>query len=104
MQVGAVAEAVTARTRAGDSPQAEIMVPLVGAVEELLIERAEAERVLDEVPHGVGRLIRIAGRAARPGLTLGVCRQHEGDPESIRFFHAAGWTTSPAHHSGFRWP
>jgi pyruvate,orthophosphate dikinase len=42
---------------------------------------------------GVGRLIRIAvkeGRAARPGLTLGVCRQHGGDPESIRFFHAAG--------------
>jgi pyruvate,orthophosphate dikinase len=146
------------------------MVPLVGAVEELRIERAEVERVLDEVSYesgvpvrcpvgtmielpraaltagriaeeaeffsfgtndltqttwgfsrddveaaffsayldkgvfptspfetidrdGVGRLIRIAveeGRAARPGLTLGVCGEHGGDPDSVHFFHAAG--------------
>ncbi|WP_328980728.1 pyruvate, phosphate dikinase [Streptomyces canus] len=170
MQVRAVAEAVVARTRAGGSPRAEIMVPLVGAVEELRIERAEVERVLDEVSYesgvpvrcpvgtmielpraaltagriaeeaeffsfgtndltqttwgfsrddveaaffsayldkgvfptspfetidrdGVGRLIRIAveeGRAARPGLTLGVCGEHGGDPDSVHFFHAAG--------------
>jgi pyruvate,orthophosphate dikinase len=44
MQVRAVAEAVAARTRAGGSPQAEIMVPLAGAVEELRVERAEVER------------------------------------------------------------
>ncbi|KOT51385.1 MULTISPECIES: pyruvate, phosphate dikinase [Streptomyces] len=46
---------------------------------------------LDE--DGVGRLVRIAvdeGRAARPGLTAGVCGEHGGDPESIRFFHSAG--------------
>ncbi|MFJ9898343.1 pyruvate, phosphate dikinase [Streptomyces sp. NPDC091280] len=49
MQVRAIAEAVVARTRAGGSPEAEIMVPLVGAVEELRIEREEVERVLAEV-------------------------------------------------------
>ncbi|MFI1711160.1 pyruvate, phosphate dikinase [Streptomyces griseoruber] len=49
MQVRAIAEAVVERVRAGGSPGAEIMVPLVGAVEELRIERAEVERVLAEV-------------------------------------------------------
>ncbi|MEU4874520.1 pyruvate, phosphate dikinase [Streptomyces sp. NPDC021608] len=170
MQVRAVAEAVVRRTRAGGSPRAEIMVPLVGAVEELRIERAEVERVLAEVSQesgvpvhcpvgtmielpraaltagriaeeaeffsfgtndltqttwgfsrddveaaffsayldkgifsaspfetldrdGVGRLVRIAvdeGRAARPGLKIGVCGEHGGDPASVHFFHAAG--------------
>jgi pyruvate, orthophosphate dikinase len=42
---------------------------------------------------GVGRLVRIAteeGRAARPGLHLGVCGEHGGDPESVWFFHEVG--------------
>ncbi|MCG2801660.1 MAG: pyruvate, phosphate dikinase, partial [Cellulomonas sp.] len=42
---------------------------------------------------GVGRLVKIAveeGRATRPTLGLGVCGEHGGDPESIRFFHGAG--------------
>ena len=42
---------------------------------------------------GVGRLVRIAveeGRAARPDLTLGVCGEHGGDPESVHFFHEVG--------------
>ncbi|MGW2714933.1 putative PEP-binding protein, partial [Streptomyces sp. NPDC001356] len=42
---------------------------------------------------GVGRLVRIAveeGRAARPDLETGVCGEHGGDPESIRFFHDVG--------------
>ena len=30
------------------------------------------------------------GRAARPGLEAGICGEHGGDPDSIRFFHAAG--------------
>ena len=30
------------------------------------------------------------GRAARPGLEVGICGEHGGDPASIRFFHAAG--------------
>ncbi|MCP8707845.1 pyruvate, phosphate dikinase, partial [Streptomyces sp. AC04842] len=39
---------------------------------------------------GVGRLVEIAvreGRAARPGLQMGVCGEHGGDPESVHFFH-----------------
>ncbi|WP_071659623.1 pyruvate, phosphate dikinase [Streptomyces humi] len=54
MQVRAIAEAVVARTRAGGSPQAEIMVPLVGAVEELRLAREEVERVLAEVSEESG--------------------------------------------------
>ncbi|MGW2689669.1 pyruvate, phosphate dikinase [Streptomyces sp. NPDC001414] len=54
MQVRAIAEAVVARTRAGGSPEAEIMVPLVGAVEELRIERTEVERVLAQVSEETG--------------------------------------------------
>lgn len=49
MQVRAIAEAVVERTRAGGAPRAEIMVPLVGAVEELRLARAEVSRVLAEV-------------------------------------------------------
>ncbi|MFF9173241.1 pyruvate, phosphate dikinase [Streptomyces sp. NPDC014793] len=170
MQVRALAEAVVERVRAGGSPRAEIMVPLVGAVEELRLAREEVRRVLDEVGaetgvpvecpvgtmielpraaltagriaaeaeffsfgtndltqttwgfsrddvdaaffpayldkgvfaaspfetldrEGVGRLVRIAveeGRAARPELQTGVCGEHGGDPESIRFFHSVG--------------
>ena len=29
-------------------------------------------------------------RAARPGLKLGICGEHGGDPRSIRFCHAVG--------------
>ncbi|NUS24575.1 MAG: pyruvate, phosphate dikinase [Streptomyces sp.] len=58
MQVRAVAEAVVARRRAGGSPRAEIMVPLVGAVEELRIERVEVERVLAEVSRESGVPVR----------------------------------------------
>ncbi|MEW2120766.1 pyruvate, phosphate dikinase [Streptomyces sp. NPDC005474] len=54
MQVRAIAEAVVERTRSGGSPRAEIMVPLVGAVEELRIEREEVERVLAEVSEESG--------------------------------------------------
>ncbi len=42
---------------------------------------------------GVGRLVKIAakeGRKAKPGIKLGVCGEHGGDPESIHFFHLAG--------------
>ncbi|MFI6010175.1 pyruvate, phosphate dikinase [Streptomyces sp. NPDC051243] len=49
MQVRAVAEAVTNRLSAGGRPHAEIMIPLVGTVEELRLARTEAERVLAEV-------------------------------------------------------
>ncbi|MDP9398499.1 MAG: pyruvate, phosphate dikinase [Actinomycetota bacterium] len=42
---------------------------------------------------GVGQLVQTAaeaGRATRPGLKLGVCGEHGGDPDSIHFFAAAG--------------
>ncbi|MFC7495947.1 MULTISPECIES: pyruvate, phosphate dikinase [unclassified Nocardioides] len=42
---------------------------------------------------GVGELVRTAvrlGREARPGLHLGVCGEHGGDPSSIHFFDEVG--------------
>ena len=42
---------------------------------------------------GVGELVRIAagrGREVRPNLKLGICGEHGGDPESIRFCEEAG--------------
>ncbi|PIE53655.1 pyruvate, phosphate dikinase [Candidatus Fermentibacteria bacterium] len=42
---------------------------------------------------GVGRLVETAvrlGRKTKPGLKLGVCGEHGGDPASIRFFNAVG--------------
>ncbi|MGH2773718.1 MAG: pyruvate, phosphate dikinase [Actinomycetota bacterium] len=42
---------------------------------------------------GVGRLIEIAvreGREARPGLKVGICGEHGGDPSSVEFCHRAG--------------
>lgn len=42
---------------------------------------------------GVGQLVRIAvekGRKTRPDIELGICGEHGGDPESIRFFHEVG--------------
>mgnify|MGYP001347247902 CR=1 FL=1 len=168
MQVRAVAEAAAARIREGGDPRPEIMVPLVATVQELEVARAEAQRILAEVPDapkipvgtmievpraaltageiasdadffsfgtndltqmtwgfsrddvegtffpryldlgifatspfesldrtGVGRLITIAvteGRNTEPELPIGVCGEHGGDPESVRFFEAAGLT------------
>ncbi len=42
---------------------------------------------------GVGKLVAMAvdaARASHPTFKLGVCGEHGGDPESIRFFHAVG--------------
>ncbi|MEU6204277.1 pyruvate, phosphate dikinase [Micromonospora musae] len=168
MQVRAIVEAAVTVVRDGGSARPEIMVPLVGAVQELETVRAEAEKIIAEVvgesgvevligtmievpraaltagqiaeaaeffsfgtndltqmgwgfsrddveaaffwrylelgifgispfesidAEGVGRLVRIAaeeGRAARPGLKLGVCGEHGGDPDSVHFFHSVG--------------
>jgi len=170
MQVRAIAHAAADRIKAGGNPHAEIMIPLVAAVQELEAARDEAEQVLRdvaeetgvsghtligtmiEVPRaaltagqiaqaaeffsfgtndltqmgwgfsrddvegaffgryiemgifgvspfetldaeGIGRLVRMAveeGRATRPDLKIGVCGEHGGDPESVRFFHEAG--------------
>ncbi|MFF3755290.1 pyruvate, phosphate dikinase [Streptomyces sp. NPDC002018] len=170
MQVRAIAEAVAERRNAKGDPRAEIMIPLVGTVQELEIVRDEAQQVIArveaasgvelrlalgtmiELPRaaltagqiaeaaeffsfgtndltqtvwgfsrddveasfftaylekgifgvspfetidrdGVGALVRSAaeaGRATRPGLKLGVCGEHGGDPESVHFFHEVG--------------
>jgi pyruvate, orthophosphate dikinase len=169
MQVRAIARAARAvRSRTGEAPRLEIMVPLVAFERELemtrrLVERVGAEeglqpgrdftvgtmmelpracliagriaahadffscgtndltqtalgisrddsegrilpayfgaRIVDRSPFesidrdGVGELVEIAcerGRRARPGLETGVCGEHGGDPDSIRFFHRVG--------------
>jgi pyruvate, orthophosphate dikinase len=44
---------------------------------------------------GVGELMRIAvekGQAARPGIKLGICGEHGGDPNSVKFCHKLGLT------------
>jgi pyruvate,orthophosphate dikinase len=44
-------------------------------------------------PNGVGKLMRMAveaGRAARPGLEVGICGEHGGDPRSIALCHDMG--------------
>jgi pyruvate, orthophosphate dikinase len=42
---------------------------------------------------GVGKLVALAvrdARAERPGIKLGICGEHGGDPDSVVFFHRAG--------------
>src|SRR5947209_20031419 len=42
---------------------------------------------------GVGAMVRLAaekGRAAKPGLKLGICGEHGGDPASIAFCEEVG--------------
>jgi pyruvate,orthophosphate dikinase len=42
---------------------------------------------------GVGQLVRVGterGRTANPKLKVGVCGEHGGDPDSIRFFRSVG--------------
>ncbi|MGH8047302.1 MAG: putative PEP-binding protein, partial [Chthoniobacterales bacterium] len=42
---------------------------------------------------GVGQLMKIAstkGRTTRPGIKLGICGEHGGDPDSVKFCHKLG--------------
>jgi pyruvate, orthophosphate dikinase len=58
-------------------------------IERKIIERSPFETI-DEP--GVGWLVRLAawvGREAHPGLKLGICGEHGGEPTSIDFFHRA---------------
>ena len=55
-----------------------------------IVERSPFETI--DTP-GVGWLVRLAawvGREAHPGLKLGICGEHGGDPDSIAFFQLAG--------------
>jgi pyruvate,orthophosphate dikinase len=57
------------------------------------------KKILDKDPFatfdsdGVGPLVRTAvelGRKSRPGIKLGICGEHGGDPSSIHFFEQVG--------------
>ncbi|MBS1512058.1 MAG: pyruvate, phosphate dikinase [Bacteroidetes bacterium] len=42
---------------------------------------------------GVGELVRLGtdrGRKTKPHLKVGICGEHGGDPESVKFFHRVG--------------
>ncbi|MEV8312538.1 pyruvate, phosphate dikinase [Streptomyces sp. NPDC059900] len=60
MQVRAIAEAAAERKNAKGDPRAEIMIPLVGTVQELEIVREEAEQVIAEVEETTGVALKLA--------------------------------------------
>jgi pyruvate, orthophosphate dikinase len=54
---------------------------------------ADPFAVLDQ--EGVGEMVRIGierGRRARPGLKVGICGEHGGEPSSVDFCHRVGMT------------
>ncbi len=68
-------------------------------VESAFVPQYMERKIIDRSPFetidkpGVGWLVRLGawvGREAHPGLKLGICGEHGGDPESIEFFHRAG--------------
>jgi pyruvate, orthophosphate dikinase len=73
MQVRAIVEAAVALAREGGRPKPEIMVPLVGAVQELETVRTEAEKIIAEVVEdsGVEVLIGTMIEVPRAALTAG---------------------------------
>jgi pyruvate,orthophosphate dikinase len=61
------------------------------AYEQLGIVKQDPFISLDQ--EGVGELVQIAaerGRKTRPGIKLGICGEHGGDPASIRFCESVG--------------
>jgi pyruvate,orthophosphate dikinase len=60
MQVRAIAEAAAERKAAKGDPRAEIMIPLVGTVQELEIVREEADKVVAEVEEATGTRLKLA--------------------------------------------
>ncbi|MFF4757204.1 pyruvate, phosphate dikinase [Streptomyces sp. NPDC001292] len=60
MQVRAIAEAAAERRAAKGDPRAEIMIPLVGTVQELEIVREEADQVIAEVEAATGTQLKLA--------------------------------------------
>ncbi|MDX6313983.1 MAG: pyruvate, orthophosphate dikinase [Streptomyces sp.] len=59
MQVRAIAEAAAHRKNAKGDPRPEIMIPLVGTVQELEIVRDEAEKVIAEVQAATGTDLKL---------------------------------------------
>jgi pyruvate, orthophosphate dikinase len=79
MQVRAIAHAAADRIAAGGDPQPEIMIPLVGAVQELEAAREETEKVLAQVAAETGvtvhTLIGTMIEVPRAALTAGQIAQ-----------------------------
>jgi pyruvate, orthophosphate dikinase len=65
----------------------------LGPYQELEIIKKNPFATIDQT--GVGQLIKIAvekGSKTRPGIKLGICGEHGGDPDSVKFCHRAGLT------------
>jgi pyruvate,orthophosphate dikinase len=61
--------------------------------QELEIVKSNPFATIDQA--GVGALMEIAverGRKTRPGIKLGICGEHGGDPASVKFCHKLGLT------------
>jgi pyruvate, orthophosphate dikinase len=65
----------------------------LGPYQEQEIIKKNPFATIDQV--GVGQLMKIAvekGRATRPAIKLGICGEHGGDPDSVKFCHRLGLT------------
>jgi pyruvate,orthophosphate dikinase len=63
----------------------------LGAYQEAEIMKKNPFASIDQT--GVGQLMEIAikkGRSTRPDIKLGICGEHGGDPESVKFCHKLG--------------
>jgi pyruvate,orthophosphate dikinase len=65
----------------------------IGPYQELEIIKKNPFASIDQ--EGVGQLMKIAvekGSKTRPGIKLGICGEHGGDPDSVKFCHRIGLT------------
>jgi pyruvate,orthophosphate dikinase len=65
----------------------------LGAYQEAEIMKKNPFASIDQT--GVGQLMEIAiakGSQTRPGIKLGICGEHGGDPDSVKFCHKLGLT------------
>jgi pyruvate,orthophosphate dikinase len=65
----------------------------LGAYQESEIIKKNPFASIDQT--GVGQLIEIAiakGNKTRPGIKVGICGEHGGDPDSVKFCHRLGLT------------
>jgi pyruvate,orthophosphate dikinase len=65
----------------------------LGAYAEKEIVKKNPFATIDQT--GVGELMKIAvekGNKTRPGIKLGICGEHGGDPDSVKFCHRVGLT------------
>ncbi len=65
----------------------------LGAYQEAEVFKKNPFASVDQT--GVGQLMKIAierGSKTRPGIKLGICGEHGGDPDSVKFCHKIGLT------------